>query len=101
MANYNTFVVVDCRSRKPLLTTSSARKARKELQTGIRVEVWNGNQLVERIYESDKRRERDPLVPYVNAEKEYIRKKQKQAEERNAATKHRKGELNGKTAQRD
>ena len=43
MANDNTFVVVNCSTRKPVITTSSARKAYKELQTGIRIEVWNNN----------------------------------------------------------
>ena len=84
MANYNTFVVVDCNTRKPMLTTSSARKADAMLKTGVRVEVWNGNSLVEKIYEADKRREKSPLSPYIEAEREYIRQKQRNAEERNA-----------------
>lgn len=83
MANYNTFLVVDCNTRRPILTTSSARKARKELRTGVRVEVWNNNVLVERIYETDKRKRTDPLALYVDAEREYIREKQARAEERN------------------
>ena len=89
MANYNTFVVVNCTTRKPVITTSSARKAYKELQTGIRIEVWNNNILVERIYERDKCRERNPMKPYIDMEREYIRKKQKLAEERNMRTKTR------------
>lgn len=83
MANYNTFVVVNCKTRKPIVTTSSARKAYKELQTGIRVEVWNNNVLIEKIYESDKTREGNPMKPYIDMEKEYIRKKQEMAEKRN------------------
>ena len=82
MANYNTFVVVNCTTRKPVITTSSARKAYKELQTGIRIEVWNNNNLVERIYESDKK-EGNPMKPYIDMEKEYIRKKQENATLRN------------------
>ncbi len=89
MANYNTFLVVDCNTRRPILTTSSARKARSELRTGVRVEVWNNNTLVERIYEADKRREADPLAPYVEAEREYIRQKQAKAEARNRARRQR------------
>ena len=89
MANYNTFLVVDCKTRKPIITTSSARKARKELRTGVRVEVWNNNTLVERIYEADKRKEADPLAPYVALEREYIRQKQAKAEARNRARKER------------
>lgn len=83
MANYNTFVVVNCNTRKPILTTSSARKANAELAVGIRVEVWNNNELVEVIHEYDKRREKYPLAPYIQQEKEYIRRKQEKATERN------------------
>lgn len=83
MANYNTFVVVNCKTRKPVITTSSARKAYTELQTGIRIEVWNNNILIERIYESDKHREGNPMKPYIDMEKEYIRKKQELATLRN------------------
>lgn len=89
MADYNTFLVVDCKTRKPILTTSSARKARKELRTGIRIEVWNNNDIVKKIYESDKRKELDPLAPYVKEEREYIRKKQAKAEARNRKRKER------------
>jgi hypothetical protein len=89
MANYNTFVAVDCKTRRPILTTSSARKVRAELRTGVRIEVWNNNAIVERIYEADKRKEKDPLAPYVEAEREYIRKKQAKAEARNRARKER------------
>lgn len=76
---YNTFVVVDCQRRKPVLVTSSARKAREQLRTGVRVEVWNANSLVERIYG----KERDMLAPYIQAEREYIGNKQRAAEQRN------------------
>ena len=83
MANYNTFLVVDCKTRKPILTTSSARKAYKALKTGVRIEIWNNNSLVERIYESDKKKENNPLAPYIQAEREYIGIKQAAAEQRN------------------
>ena len=83
MANYNTFVVVCCSTRKIIITTSSARKASKELQKGVRIEVWNNNALIERIYERDKRREANPMKPYVDMEREYIRKKQERATKKN------------------
>ncbi len=89
MADYNTFLVVDCNTRKPIITTSSARKARKELRTGVRIEVWNNNMLVKRIYEADRRDGTDPLSPYVAMEREYIRRKQAKAEARNRARKQR------------
>ena len=83
MANYNTFVVINCSTRKPIITTSSARKAYKELQKGVRIEVWNNNSLVERIYEQDKKREGNPMKPYIDMERKYIQKKQEKATKRN------------------
>lgn len=83
MANYNTFVVVNCNTRKPILITSSARKANAELTVGVRVEVWNNNAIIEVIHEYDKRREKYPLAPYIQREREYIRRKQGKATERN------------------
>ena len=74
MANYNTFIVIDCNDRKPILTTSSARKAYKHLEVGKRIEVWNNNQIVEKIRFSDTRQEKNPLAPYIELEREYIRK---------------------------
>ena len=85
MADYNTFLIVDCKTRKPIMTTSSARKARKERRTGVRIEVWNNNVLVEKIYESDKYKALDPLAPYINAEREYIAKKQAKARKKRIA----------------
>ena len=76
MANYNTFIVVDCKTRKTILATSSARKANGLLKTGTRVEVWNSNKKVETIYERDKRQKANPIVSYIEMEAEYIRKKQ-------------------------
>ena len=84
MARYNTFVVVDCARRKVLMVTSSARKANSYLAKGVRVEVWSDNSLVERIYERDKSREKCPLGPYIDMERDYIRKKQQKAEQRNS-----------------
>lgn len=78
MAKYNTFLVLSTKG-KPLLVTSSARKARQLLQTGIRVEVWSGNAKAETIYS----RNRSGLDKYVTAERDYIRAKQEAAELRN------------------
>ena len=84
MANYNTFVVVNCSTRKPVVTTSSARKAYGELQTGIRIEVWNDNVLIEKIYAKDKQKAK----PYIDMEREYIRKQQEIATLRNQRRKN-------------
>ena len=92
MANYNTFVVVNCKTRKTVVATSSARKAYKELQKGIRIEVWNNNVLIERIYEGDKKREKNPMKPYIDMEREYIRKKQERATLKNTRRRLKYGE---------
>lgn len=78
---YNTFVVINCKSRAVELVTSSAKKAAKMLCVGRRVDVWNCNEIVERIHAKEK--EKHPMAPYISAEREYIRQKQKQAEENN------------------
>lgn len=84
MANYNTFVVCDCKRYKNILVTSSARKAKNELHTGVKVEVWNENTFVEKIYFKT----RINLEKYISEEKQYITNKQVKAELRN---KRRKG----------
>lgn len=76
MANYNTFVVIDCKSRKTVVVTSSARKANKEFFKGRKIEVWNDNSLLETIRFTDIRKEAFPMLPYIRKEKEYIRVKQ-------------------------
>ena len=78
MASYNTFLVLTTKGR-PLLVTSSARKARHLLQVGVRVEVWSANTKKETIYS----RMQHALDKYVAAEREYIRAKQEAAERRN------------------
>ena len=79
MAKYNTFVVCDCRKHKNILVTSSARKAKENLYTGIKVEVWNGNTYVETIYS----RKAKDIYKYIELEKQYIAKKQVNAQIRN------------------
>ena len=80
---YNTFVVIDCKSRRNLEVTSSARKANSMLRTGVKIEVWNCNGLVETIHARE--REARPMQPYINAEREYIGEQQRRAEQRNKA----------------
>ena len=79
MAKYNTFLLVDTKTRRPLLVTSSARKAKGELWKGRRVEVWNENAKVRTIYA----RQPDGMDIYIATEKEYISMKQLAAEARN------------------
>lgn len=79
MTKYNTFVVCDCRKRKNILVTSSARKAKCELCTGTKVEVWNENAYVETVYS----RKAKDLDKYIALEKQHIAKKQANAQRRN------------------
>lgn len=84
MAKYNTFLVLTTKGQ-PLLVTSSARKARKLLRVGVRLEVWSANAKAETVYY----RTRHQLGKYVAAEREYIRAKQAAAERRNRKRKDR------------
>lgn len=84
MAKYNTFLALTTKG-KPLLVTSSARKARRLLEVGVRVEVWSANTKVETVYT----RTRHLLDKYVTAEREYIRNKQEAAERRNKKRRQR------------
>lgn len=81
MAKYNTFVVQETKNGRTVLVTSSARKAKRILAHGLRVEVWSENQIQETIYT----RTTERLDKYTALEREYIRRKQAEAEERNKA----------------
>lgn len=79
MAKYNTFVVQETKGGKSVLVTSSARKAKRLVRPGIRVEVWSENEKKETIHTRTVSR----MGKYVAAEREYIRAKQEAAERRN------------------
>lgn len=86
MANYNTFLVTTTKG-KPLLVTSSGKKAAAMLQPGVRVEVWNENAKREIVYA----RTRWEMGKYIEAERAYIGRKQALAERKNARRKaHRR-----------
>lgn len=93
MANYNTFGLVNTKTRKILLITSSARKCKKAFVKGCRIEVWNGNSLVNTIYNKNL----PEIDKYIKAEKQYIAEKQRKAEMRNKRRKkkleNRKGSV--------
>lgn len=76
---YNTFVVLDCKTRKILLVTSSARKALKLLEKGKKIEIWSDNELQDVVYIKYSFK----MVEYVSFEKEFIKMKQLKAEARN------------------
>ena len=79
MARYNTFVVLSTKGGGPLLVTSSARKAKRLLGPGRRIEVWTENRKSETVYT----RTASTLDAYTAAEKDYIRQRQTAAEHRN------------------
>lgn len=81
MAKYNTFVVQKTNSGQAVLVTSSARKAKRALAVGLRLEVWSENQKVETVYTRTAHR----MNKYIHAERQYIRVKQAAAEARNKA----------------
>lgn len=85
MANYNTYLVMDCKNRTPVLVTSSARKASAELCKGRRVDVWNENEKKYVIYFKNA----DRMRPLIRVEKDYIRRKQDAATQRNSKNKER------------
>ena len=69
MANYNTFNLIDTKNRKTIFTTSSARKCKRALEKGYRIDVWNNNKLIEKIYIKNI----DDINKYVQLEKEYMK----------------------------
>lgn len=85
MADYNTFAVIDCKSRKNVLVTSSARMAYARLKTGYRVDVWNNNALTRSIYAKNRR----DMSVYLEAERLYHREKQQRRERFNRQRENR------------
>lgn len=79
MARYNTFVVLSTKGSGLLLVTSSARKAKRLLAPGRRIEVWTENCKAEAVYTGTASK----LDAYMAAEKDYIRQRQAAAEHRN------------------
>lgn len=47
------FSIYDCNKRKVVLVTHSALKAKECLKTGYKVEVWNGQRLLQTLYSKD------------------------------------------------
>lgn len=85
MASYNTFSLIDTKSRKNILITSSARKCKKAFVKGYKIEVWSANNRIEVIYN----RNLSELRKYIDAERQYIANKQRKAEARNRKRKKR------------
>lgn len=73
------FVVINCKQRKTVLTTLSARKAKNALIKGLKVEIWVDNNLFDTAYSN----QTEKLNIFVAKEKQFIGRKQKMAEERN------------------
>lgn len=88
MATYNTFIAQQTKGGKTLLLTSSARKVKSLLGPGVRIEVWSDNKKIETIYTKTQAL----LNKYVQAERQYIREKQANAEKRNQLRRARANE---------
>ena len=84
----NVFVVIDCKKRKTVLATPSARKAMCVLRKGLKVEIWVDNIHFDTVYCYPQHLVK--LNPFTLQEKQYIGRKQKKAEERNKRRKHGK-----------
>ena len=76
----NAFVVIDCKQRKVVLTTLSARKAECVLRKGLKVEIWIDNIHFDTVYS----KQADKFKPFTLQEKQYIgsRGKEQEAETR-------------------
>lgn len=83
---YNSFVVIDCKKRKTILCTQSARKASAMLEKGRRIEIWNDGAIIKKVYSKNP----ESMTPYVRDEKDHIRQKQKNHEQRNQRRKEGK-----------
>lgn len=75
----NVFVVVNCKQRKVILATPSARKAQSMLKQGIKIEIWVDNIHFDTAYS----KQSEKFKPFVLQEKQYIGRKQRKAEKRN------------------
>ena len=93
MANYNTFIAQETKGGRTMLVTSSARKVKRLLTPGVRVEVWSENKKVETVYTKTV----SLLDKYVQSEKQYIREKQAKAERRNKLRRARANERKNTT----
>ena len=82
----NAFVVIDCKQRKAVLTTLSARKAQSALRKGLKVEIWIDNIHFDTVYS----KQSEKFLPFTLQERQWICKKQKRAEQRNKRRKHGK-----------
>lgn len=82
----NAFVVIDCKQRKVVLTTLSARKAQCVLRKGLKVEIWIDNIHFDTVYS----KQLEKFMPFTLQEKQYIERKQKKAEQRNKRRKNGK-----------
>ena len=47
------FSIYDCNKRKVVLVTHSAKRAKECLSKGFKVEVWNGQRLLQTLYKKD------------------------------------------------
>lgn len=82
----NAFVVIDCKQRSVILATLSARKAEATLRKGLKVEIWIDNIHFDTVYS----KQIEKFKPFTLQEKQYIERKQRQAEKKNKRRKYYK-----------
>ena len=75
----STFVLVDCKMRRNVYVTQSARAAWAMMDKGRRLEVWENGENMARLFSEDWVR----FKRYIEAEREYIAQKQRRHEQRN------------------
>jgi hypothetical protein len=82
----NVFVTIDCKQRKVVLTTLSARKAQSVIRKGLKVEIWIDNIHFDTVYSNQIKK----FQSFILQEKQYIGRKQRLAEEKNKRRKRGK-----------
>lgn len=75
----NLYIVEETKTNKTVLVTLSARKAKKLLGKGRRIDVWCDGERCKRVH----LKTASDFDVYISLEKDYIREKQARAEERN------------------
>ena len=72
MPNGNIYLLIECQHQKTILATHSARIAMKYLVPGTRVDIWNNNHRIRKVFASDK----FELLEYMKQERDYLKSKE-------------------------
>lgn len=72
MPNGNIYLLIECQHQKTILATHSAQIAMKYLVTGMRVDIWNNNHRIRKLFAPDK----FELLEYMKQERDYLKSKE-------------------------